>query len=75
MYFILEVRKQDGSEYPLNTLHHLICGIMRYLRQKGRLELNFFKDTSFAEFRLSLDAEMKRLQSNGLGSKRKQTNN
>ena len=27
--FILEVCEQDGSEYPL---HHIICGIMRYLR-------------------------------------------
>ena len=71
-YFILEVRKQNGSEYPPNTLHHLICGIMRYLRQNGRPEVDFFKDASFADFRLSLDAEMKRLQSNGLGSKRKQ---
>ncbi len=71
-YFILEVRKQNGSEYPPNTLHHLICGIMRYVRQNGRPEVDFFKDPSFADFRLSLDAEMKRLQSNGLGSKRKQ---
>ena len=45
---------------------------MRYLRQNGRPEVDFFKDTSFANFRLSLDAEIKRLQSNGLGSKRKQ---
>jgi hypothetical protein len=39
---------------------------------KWKTEVNFFKDASFAEFRLSLDAEMKRLKSNGLGSKRKQ---
>ena len=71
-YFILEVRKQNGSEYPPNTLHHLVCGIMRYLRQNGRPEIDFFKDASFADFRASLDAEMKRLQSNGIGSKRKQ---
>ena len=38
-YFILEVRKQNGSEYPPNILHHLICGIRHYLRQNGRPEL------------------------------------
>ena len=30
--FILEVRKQNGTEYPPNTLHHIVCGIMRYQR-------------------------------------------
>ncbi len=25
--FVLEVRKVDGSEYPPNTLHPIICGI------------------------------------------------
>ena len=30
--FILEVRKKDGSEFAPNTLHHICCGIMRYLR-------------------------------------------
>ena len=43
-HFILEVRKQNGLEYPPNTLHHLVCGIMRFLRQNGRPEVDFFKD-------------------------------
>ena len=34
-YFISR-RKQNGSEYPPNTLHHLICGNMYYLRQNGK---------------------------------------
>ena len=33
--------------------------------------MNFFKDSSFAELRMTLDAEMKRLQRSGLGSKKK----
>ena len=45
---------------------------MRFLRQNGRPEIDFFKNDSFLEYRTSLDAEMKRLQSTGLGSKRKQ---
>lgn len=70
--FILEVRKRDGSVYPANTLHHICCGLMRHLRHSGQPAIDFFRDPAFSEFRLSLDAEMKRLQSNGIGSKRKQ---
>ncbi len=33
-----------------------------------RPDINFFKDHEFADFRASLDAEMKRLQSAGVGS-------
>ena len=70
--FILEVRKQNGDEYPPNTLHHLVCGIMRFLRQNGKPQLDFFKDDTFADFRSSLDGEMKRLQSKGVGSRSRQ---
>ena len=30
--FILEVQKKKGEKYPPNTLHHLACGIMRFLQ-------------------------------------------
>ena len=71
--FIHEIRKKNGSEYPSNTLHHIISGIMRHIRHDcGRPEIDFFNDPGFLDFRSSLDAEMKRLQSAGLGSERKQ---
>ena len=70
--FIGEVRKRDGSVYPPNTLHHIVCGVMRYLRWNGRPDIDFFKDPQFAGFRASLDAEMKLLQSQGEGSKKRQ---
>ena len=70
--FILEVRKKDGSEFPPNTLHHICCGIMRYLRWNGHRDIDILKDAEFADFRSSLNSEMKRLQSAGVGSKRKQ---
>ncbi|XP_064403277.1 zinc finger MYM-type protein 2-like [Halichondria panicea] len=71
--FVLEVRTKKGTEYAPNTLYHLICGIMRYVRQQcEKPEIDFFKDPEFAQFRSSLDAEMKRLQATGLGSTRKQ---
>ena len=34
--FILEVRKENGQHYPPATLHHIVSGIMRFLRQSGR---------------------------------------
>ena len=70
--FILEVRKKDGSVYPPNTLLHICAGLMRHLRWSGKPHIDIFKDKEFANFRASLDAEMKRLQSLGVGSKKKQ---
>ena len=45
---------------------------MRHLRWKGQPAIDFFKDPEFADFRRSLDAEMKRLQAAGKGTKKKQ---
>lgn len=70
--FILEVRKKDGSEYPANSLHHICCGLMRHLRQNGQPEIDFFRDPTFSNFRATLDSEMKRIQSKGIGSKKRQ---
>ena len=69
--FIFEVRKQDGTEFPPDSLHHIVSGIQRFLRWNGKPEVDFFKDVGFADFRICLDSEMKRLQRAGLGSKKK----
>ena len=46
---------------------------MRHLRHNcNKPEIDFLKDLEFADFRASLDAEMKRLQSAGVGSIKKQ---
>ena len=66
--FILEVRKLDGSEYPANSLHHIIAGLQRYLRTVG-YQVDIFKDEDFAGFHSSLDAEMKRIQGLGIGTR------
>ena len=44
---------------------------MRQLRLSGHPNIDFFKDPDFSEFRASLDAEMKRLKGDGIGSKKK----
>ena len=58
--FVLEVRKKDGNVYPASTLHHLCCGVMRHLKESGWHRLDIFQDPSFAEFRSTLDSEMKK---------------
>ena len=70
--FVLEARKKTGEVYQPNTLHHIVCGLMRHLRLTGNPQIDFFRDPEFSGFRASLDAEMKRLQGEGVGSKRKQ---
>ena len=67
--FIFEVRKKNGEEFPPKTLHHIVCGIQRYFRMNVDSSIDFFKDSEFADFRICLDSEMKRLQRAGHGSK------
>ena len=69
--FVVEVRKVDGTEYPPNTLHHIVAGLQNHLRLEGKM-VDLFKDRQFAPFQASLDGEMKRLQACGLGAKKRQ---
>ena len=45
---------------------------MRHVQGTGQPSIDFFKDPEFADFRGSLDAEMKRLQQLEIGSTKKQ---
>ena len=70
--FVLEARKANGDCYTPDTLYSICSGLLRYIRE-NRPEINIFKSSSFAGFQRTLDGEMKRLRSTGLGVKRKQT--
>ena len=71
--FILEARKRDGACYPPESLYQLVCGLQRYLHQNGRPEVKLVNgDPHFYEVYQTLDAEMKRLKSMGLGAVKKQ---
>ena len=63
------MRKKDGNDYPPHSLLHLCSGIVRYLHSNGHPSLDVYKDPLFAEFQMTLDAEM---QSKGLRSNCKQ---
>ena len=65
--FILKAREKYGTVYPPNTLHHLVAGLMRHLRQSGKV-LHIFRDAKFSEFS---DAKFS-LQSEGVGSRKRQ---
>ena len=69
--FVLEARKGSGEPYPPDTLYAICTGLLRYIRER-RPETNIIKDPQFDGFRRTLNGEMKRLQSSGLGVKRKQ---
>lgn len=45
---------------------------MGYIRHHGNPSLDLFKKPAYAQFRQTLDSEMKRLQGKGLGSSRNQ---
>ena len=51
--FVVEARKQDGSEYPAKSLYYLVCGLLRLLRNREIYSMNFLdeKDIRFANFR------------------------
>ena len=46
---------------------------MRYMRNtQPTVTIDFFKDTQFANFRKTLDGEMKSLQKKGIGTRKRQ---
>ena len=69
--FVLETKKSNGEHYPPDTLYAICNGLLRFIRET-RPEINIFKDPVFCGFQRTLDSEMKRLRTLGLGVKRKQ---
>ena len=65
--FILEICRQDGKEYPPNTLYCIACGILRKFRNFAP-KINFFTQIEFSGFRQTLDSEMKKLTAAGTGT-------
>ena len=55
-----------GNAFIL-TQYGICCGLQRYLRDNGRPEINLWTDYNFKGFQDSLDGEMKRLTSQGVG--------
>lgn len=71
----MEVRNEKGNEYtPILSLYYLACGLLRHLRDIEILEMNFLdhNDDRFARTRKVLDARMKSLVAQGIGTTTRQ---
>lgn len=67
--FILEVRKQNGDDYPSDTLYELVLALQHYLRSNG-CDVKFLDDPQYEDVKNTLDNRMKFLCSEGKYSKR-----
>ncbi|XP_013380784.1 zinc finger MYM-type protein 2 [Lingula anatina] len=65
--FILEVRKENGTEYPPRTLLSLVMGLQSYIRTESKRGIDLLNSDQFVGLRQVLDSEMKRLSHTGLG--------
>ena len=56
--FVVEARKKNGEKYPPTTLHQILCGILRHMRQLNSSCPNFLDkgDLRFKPFHNTLDA-------------------
>lgn len=69
--FAVETRKTDGSKYRPATIHQLLCGVLRHMREVNPGCINFLnkKDPCFKQLQGTLDVLFHQLHSEGLGTK------
>ena len=72
--FLMEVKNQKGNEYTPKSLYYLACGLLRHLRDIEIFGMNFLdhNDDRFARTRKVLDARMKSLVAQGIGTTTRQ---
>ena len=67
--YALETRKTNGQPYPPKTIHQLLCGLLRNMRDVNPGCPNFLdkKDSRFKKFHGTLDSHYHHLHGSGLG--------
>ena len=67
----VETRKSNGLMYPPSTLHQLLCGILRRMRELNLNYPNFLdkSDNRFWSLQSTLDSYFHKLHSEGIGRK------
>ena len=67
--FAVEARKANGEIYPPATIHQLLCGLLRYMRETTPGCPNFLnkQDSQFRQLQGTLDALFHKLHSDGIG--------
>ena len=72
--FAIEVRRQDGKEYPPRTIHQLLLGLQRHMQLNGPDKaINLFGDPEFSTLKNVCDSHFRDLHSSGIGTETKQT--
>ncbi|XP_061186263.1 zinc finger MYM-type protein 2-like [Saccostrea echinata] len=68
--FVVEVCNQKGNEYTPKSLYYLMCGLLRHLRDIEIFGMNLLdhNDDRFARTRKVLDARIKSLVAQGMGT-------
>ena len=71
--FVVETRKSNGDFYPPKTLHQLLCGLLRHMRDVNPGCLNFLdkKDSRFKPLHGTMDSHFHHLHATGVGRETK----
>ncbi len=70
-YFILEIRKQSGEDYPHETLYEIVMSIQHFMYINGR-NINLLDHLRMIQMHNTLDNQMKELSKNGVIRERNQ---
>lgn len=70
--FVCEAKKQNGEDYPGDTLYELIISIQLSLEVDCGRQYKFLNDKAFSQLKNTLDSTMKERAASGLSLKRRQ---
>ena len=67
--FVSEVRKSDGTKYPPQTIHLILCGLQRYMRRHNAAPVSIFDktDVRFRGLQGTTESVYQTLHEEGLG--------
>lgn len=65
-FFLSEVRKTNGEEYPPRTLKNLVAMIQWWFNNRLNRQMSIFNDKAFHDARRVLDCRMKKAAAKGL---------
>lgn len=72
--FLVEARNKEGKMYSLCSLHGIMCGILRYMREKNLYTPNFMDkhDPQFKELHVLMNTTFANLREHGVRIYRKE---
>ena len=71
-FFLMEIRKQNGDEYPHETLYKIVLSLQHYMTMNGR-DLKLLDYPGLVKMRNTLDNWMKELSKEGVICERQQS--